>query len=72
VAIHDREDSEEIFDLADVAQALGCLQVALHVFTVGCRDGNTSSLEYLCTLLQGTSRSAGGSYKLHSYLPDLV
>ena len=35
------EDGEEMFDLAQAAKVLGRLQVALHYFTVGDRDGKT-------------------------------
>jgi hypothetical protein len=43
LALHNREDSQEIFDLADVAKALGCLQATLYFFTIGCRDGKTDA-----------------------------
>ena len=42
LAVYDREDGAEIFDLAHVAKVLSCLQVVLHVFTVGGRDGKTN------------------------------
>jgi hypothetical protein len=42
LAVYDREDGEEIFDLAHVAEVLSRLQVALHFFTVGDRDGKTN------------------------------
>jgi hypothetical protein len=42
LAVQDRKDGEEVFDLAQMAHVLGCLQVALHYFTVGGRDGKTN------------------------------
>ena len=42
LVIQDREDGEEIFDLTQGAEVLSRLQVALHFFTVGCRDGKTN------------------------------
>src|SRR5262249_23201797 len=41
LAVHDREDGEQMFDPAQVAKVLGRLQVVLHCFTVGGRDGKT-------------------------------
>jgi hypothetical protein len=42
LAIDDREDGKQIFDLAYVAEVLGCLHVALYFFTVRGRDGKTN------------------------------
>jgi hypothetical protein len=41
--IHDREDGKEILDLAQMAEVLGRLQMALHFFTVGGRNGKTNA-----------------------------
>ena len=43
LAIQDCEDGEEILDLAQMAEVLGRLQVALHFFTVGGRNGKTNA-----------------------------
>src|SRR5262249_15793280 len=41
LAVQDREDGEEMVDLAQAAKELGRRRVALHFFTVGGRDGKT-------------------------------
>src|SRR5262245_22000278 len=41
LAVEHREDREEIFDLAEVPQVLGCLQLAFHFFTIRGRHGKT-------------------------------
>jgi hypothetical protein len=41
LAVHNREDGEEIFDPAQAAKVLGRFQVVLHFFTVSGRDGKT-------------------------------
>src|SRR4030095_13826877 len=41
LAVEDREDREEILGLAQVACALGCLQLAFHFFTIRGRHGKT-------------------------------
>src|SRR5688572_30144204 len=43
LAVYDRQDGEEILDLAQVGEVLGSLQVALHFFTVGGRNGKTNA-----------------------------
>jgi hypothetical protein len=43
VAVQDREDSEEILDLAQVPQVLSRLQVVFHFFTIRGRHGKTQA-----------------------------
>jgi len=43
LAVHNREDGEEIFDPAQAAKVLGRLQVVRHFFTVGGRANRATT-----------------------------